>query len=47
MILVTDSARPLIRAAKGTIVVKQSLALYEEDINNLSVASRCDLRRER
>ncbi|KAF9811531.1 hypothetical protein IEO21_06535 [Rhodonia placenta] len=39
MILVTDSARPLIRAAKGTIVVKQSLALYEEDINNLLSAT--------
>ncbi|GJE90357.1 acetyl-CoA synthetase-like protein [Phanerochaete sordida] len=35
MIIVTDSARPLPRAAKGTIVRKQALALYEKEINDL------------
>ena len=35
MIIVTDPARPLPRAAKGTIVRKQALALYEKEINAL------------
>lgn len=35
MLIVTDPARPLPRAAKGTIVRKQALALYEREINAL------------
>ncbi|CCM03416.1 uncharacterized protein FIBRA_05547 [Fibroporia radiculosa] len=35
MIIVTDSARPLPRAAKGTVMRKMALALYESDINSL------------
>ncbi|KAL6300002.1 hypothetical protein BKA93DRAFT_741263 [Sparassis latifolia] len=34
-ILVTDSARPFPRAAKGTVQRKQALALYESDIEEL------------
>ncbi|EKM48480.1 uncharacterized protein PHACADRAFT_108873, partial [Phanerochaete carnosa HHB-10118-sp] len=35
MVIITDPARPLPRAAKGTIVRKQALAVYEREINNL------------
>ena len=37
MILVTVPARPFPRAAKGTVVRKQALALYESEIVNLYV----------
>ena len=35
MILVCDPAKPLPRAPKGTIIRKQSLALYQEEIERL------------
>ena len=35
MIIVTDPARPLPRAAKGTVVHPQALDLYAADIDNL------------
>jgi hypothetical protein len=35
MIIVTDPSRPLPRAAKGTIIRKQALALYEKEIDEL------------
>lgn len=35
MILVTDPAKPLPRAAKSTIIRKQSYALYADEIENL------------
>ena len=37
MIIVTDKARPLPRAAKGTVIRKQALSLYENEINELCV----------
>ncbi|CCM01374.1 uncharacterized protein FIBRA_03424 [Fibroporia radiculosa] len=45
MILVADSSRPFNRAAKGTIMVKTTLALYEKDIDALyeSVRGSSDL----
>ena len=38
MILVTDPARPFPRAAKGTILRKQALELYEDEIKKLYVS---------
>ena len=35
MILVADPARPFARAAKGTFIRKQTLALYDYEINKL------------
>lgn len=35
MIIVTDPARPLPRAAKGTVVRPQALEAYAEEIENL------------
>ena len=35
MILVTDTARPLPRAGKGTVIRKQTLGLYEPEIQAL------------
>lgn len=35
MIIVTDPAKPLPRAAKGTVIRKQVYALYESAINQL------------
>jgi hypothetical protein len=37
MIIVTDPARPLPRAAKGTVVRAQALALYADEIDKLYV----------
>ena len=38
MIIVTDSKKPLPRAAKGTIIRHQALQLYAEEIENLCVS---------
>lgn len=46
MIIVTDPKRPFPRAAKGTIVRKQALALYEEDIENLYARLLCILNKK-
>jgi hypothetical protein len=35
MIIVTDSFKPLPRAGKGTIIRKQALATYAEEIEKL------------
>ncbi|KAI0802060.1 hypothetical protein BC629DRAFT_1496418 [Irpex lacteus] len=35
MVILTDAARPLPRAAKGTVIRKQALALYDDDIEIL------------
>lgn len=35
MVILTDAARPLPRAAKGTVIRKQTLTLYENDIEML------------
>lgn len=35
MIIIADEARPFPRAAKGTIVRKQTLALYQKEIDDL------------
>lgn len=35
----TDPAKPLPRAAKGTVIRKQAIALYEKEIRDLLVAS--------
>lgn len=35
MIIVTDPAKPLPRAAKGTVVRPQALTLYADEIENL------------
>jgi hypothetical protein len=37
MILVTDKAKPLVLAGKGTILKKPSLVLYAEEIEALYV----------
>ncbi|KAI0337721.1 acetyl-CoA synthetase-like protein [Trametopsis cervina] len=39
MILISDPARPLPRAAKGTIIRKQALALYDKEIEDLLSAT--------
>ena len=39
MIIVTDPARPLPRAGKGTVIRKQASALYTSDIDELYVIS--------
>ncbi len=39
MIVVTDPHKPLPRAAKGTVIRKQALALYAEEIENACVQS--------
>ena len=41
MIIATDPARPLPRAAKGTIVRPQAVSLYAEDIEKLYVYLVC------
>ena len=35
MIIVTDPAKPLPRAGKGTVIRKQALALYADEIEQL------------
>ena len=35
MIIVTDPAKPLPRAGKGTVIRKQALALYTDEIEQL------------
>ena len=35
MIIVTSRDRPLPRAAKGTVVRKQAIALYNDDVEKL------------
>ena len=37
MIIVTNKAKPLPRAGKGTIIRKQALAAYAAEIDELSV----------
>lgn len=43
MIVVTDPHKPLPRAAKGTVIRKQALALYAEEIENACVQSMLPL----
>lgn len=43
MIIVTDPARPLPRAAKGTIIRPQALALYANDIEELYVSINLEI----
>ena len=35
MIIITDPAKPLPRAAKGTVIRPQAMKVYEEEIENL------------
>jgi hypothetical protein len=35
MIIITESSRPLPRAAKGTVVRKQAITLYNDEIERL------------
>ena len=43
MIIVTDTARPLPRAGKGTVIRKQALSLYEKEVEAVYVhhSARC------